>query len=103
MPSLQVTKGYRTKTHAISSTAVAISAAGWSWTTGDLADAERAYVSVFSAGVVMTIDGTTPTAALGIPVGEGTTVEVTGNADVQAIQLIRASSDATVSVTLEKF
>lgn len=104
MPQLQVTKAYRTKTHTISSTAVAISAVAWGWTAGDLATAERAFITSHTTGVVMTWDGTTPTTTLGMAIAAGATVEVIGNGNVQAIQLIRSSgSDATASVTLEKY
>ncbi len=95
---------YRTKAATISDAAVAVSAAGWSWTAGDLAAADVAYVSAIGQGVSLTWDGTTPTAALGMPLAAGSTVELQGNANIQAIQLIRSgASDATVSITLARF
>jgi hypothetical protein len=61
-------------------------------------------VSAIGQGVSLTWDGTTPTAALGRPLAAGATVEVVGNANVQALQMIRSGgSDATVSITLEKY
>ena len=104
MPSVQAPVAYRTKAATISSAAVAISAAGWSWTAGDVAAADRAVITVHTQPVVMTWDGTTPTATLGMYLPAGATVVVSGNKNVQAVQLIRqGGSDATVSVTLEKY
>jgi hypothetical protein len=102
--AVQAKRAYRTKAATISSAAVAISAAGWSWTAGDLAAADAAVVSAIGNGVSLTWDGTTPTSTLGMPVPAGSTVTVEGNGNVQALQLIRSGSgDATVSITLEKF
>lgn len=104
MPSLQASVAYRTKTSTISNSAVAISAAGWSWTAGDLAAADFAMITAHAQPVVITWDGTTPTSTTGLYLGAGNTVAITGNANVQAVQLIRqGSSDATVSITLEKY
>jgi len=101
---MQKPVAYRTKAATVGNAAVALSAAGWSWTAGDLAAADVAQVSAIGQGVSMTWDGTTPTSALGMPIAAGSTVAVEGNANIQAIQLIRSGgSDATVSVTLEKF
>lgn len=104
MPSLQAARGYQTKAATISNTAVAISAAGWSWTAGYLALADQAVITVHTNGATLTWDGTTPTATLGRLVAAGETITVKGNANVQALQLIRSGgADAVVSVTLEKF
>ena len=104
MAGLQAPVAYRTKAATISNSAVAVSAAGWSWTAGDLAAADVAHVSAIGQGVSLTWDGTTPTATLGMPIPAGSTVAVEGNANIQAIQLIRSSgSDATVSITLERY
>ena len=104
MAGLQAPLAFRTKAATISSIAVAISAAGWSWTAGDLAAADVAHVSAIAQGVSMTWDGTTPTATLGMPIPAGSTVAVEGNANIQAIQVIRSGgSDATVSITLERY
>jgi hypothetical protein len=100
---LSTTNGFRTKAATISDTAVAISAAGWSWTTGDLAAADAAVITAFTQPAVVTWDGTTPTATLGAYIPAGGSVRIEGNINVQRVQLIRASgSDATVSITLEK-
>lgn len=103
MPYLQSTIGYQTKTAAIADSAVAISAGGWAWTAGNLALAERAVVSAWTNGVSLTWDGTTPTATTGLPLAAGETVMIDGNANIQALQMIRSgASNATVSITLEK-
>jgi len=104
MTSLTVPIAYETRTATISGSAVAISAAGWSWTDGYLAQADHAAVTAHGASVCMTWDGTTPTSTTGIAIAAGATVQVLGNANIQAIQLIRSGTgDATVSITLEKY
>lgn len=104
MPSVQAAFGYQTKTATISNSAVAISAAGWSWTAGNLAAADQAVITAWSQGISMTWDGTTPTATCGMALAAGASATVVGNRNVQALQFIRSGgSDATVSVTLEKY
>lgn len=104
MASMQARTAYRTKAATISSTAVAISAAGWSWTAGDVEAADAAVITAHSQPVVVTWDGTTPTATVGQHVAAAATIRVEGNANVQNVKLIRqAGSDATVSITLEKY
>ncbi len=99
-----VTTAYQTKTNTVSNSAVAISAAGWSWTAGNLALADAAQITAHSNPVCVTWDGTTPTATTGALIASGATVTVHGNANVQAIKLIRqGGADATVSITLEKY
>ena len=104
MAGLQAPTAYQTKASAIADTAVAISAAGWSWTAGNLALADQAVVTAHTEPVCMTWDGTTPTATVGMYIPAGGTVTVVGNDNVQAIKLIRqGASSATVSVTLERY
>lgn len=99
-----VATAYQTKTATISNSAVAISAAGWSWTAGNLALADAAVITAHSNPVCVTWDGTTPTATTGAFVAAGASVTIHGNTNVQAIKMIRqAGGDATVSVTLEKY
>ena len=103
MPSVQAPVAYRTKAATISNSVVAISAAGCNWSADDLANADQAFLTAHSHPVVVTWDGTTPTATLGLYLGAGSTVSVIGNRNVQAIKLIRqGESDAIVSATLEK-
>lgn len=100
---LATTRAFQTKTRTISSTAVLISDAGWGWGDSDLSLAQRAYVSARGAGVMILWSGVTPTANLGHPVLENATVEIVGNDNIQALQLIReATTDANVTITLEK-
>lgn len=104
MAGLQAMRAYRTKTQTISSLVVSISAAGWSWTVGDLADADRATITAHTNPLCLTWDGTTPAATTGLYVGAGATVTVEGNANIQALKLIRqGGADAVASVTLEKW
>jgi len=100
---MNTTKAYATKSATVSSTAKAISHADFSWGASDLADARRAYISPFSDAVVACWSGETPTATLGHKVDVGGTLVVNGNANINALQFIRAgSSDVTLSITLEK-
>lgn len=104
MPSVQAPHGIETKATAIAGTTVAISAAGWSWSTGSLAAADSAVITAHGAGVVMTWDGTTPTATVGLLIPAGASVRLLGNRNVQAVKLIQQSGvSATVSITLEKY
>lgn len=104
MASTNYPTAYQTKTATISSAAVAITAAGWSWMAGNVALADQATITAHTNPVVVTWDGTTPTATIGLYIAANASVTVRGNANVGNIQLIRSgSSDATVSITLEKF
>lgn len=103
MPNMTTLNAYRTKAAAISNSAVAISAAGWSWTAGDIAAADQAIVTAHTNPVNLTWDGTTPTTTLGYTLAAGASVTVMGNQNVSRLQFIRqGGSDATVSITLEK-
>lgn len=104
MPSVVTAAAYRTKMATISNSAVGISDAGWSWTAGDVAAADQAIITAHTQPVCMTWDGTTPTATTGMYIAAGGTVTVQGAVNVQNIKLIRqGGSDATVSITLEKW
>jgi hypothetical protein len=104
MPSLSAPGAYALKGNTISTTALAISHASWSWGSTDLAEADRAVVACNTEGVALTYDGTTPTASLGIPLAAGANLEVKGNANIRALKLIRSGgSDAAVTVQLEKY
>lgn len=104
MPSLQTSKAYSLKGNTISSTALAISHASWNWGASDLAEADKAIIACNTNGVVVTWNGTDPTASLGIPLAAGANLVITGNANIQALKLIRSGgSDAAVSVQLEKY
>lgn len=104
MPSLQAASAYALKGNTISSSALAISHASWSWGANDLAQADKATIACNTNGVVVSWNGTDPTATLGVPVAAGAKIEVLGNKNVQALKLIRSGgSDAAVSVQLEKY
>lgn len=95
------TKAFRCKSATVSSTAKAVSDGTFSWTAGDLDKARVATVTAHTANVVYTYDGSTPTATNGHVLPANSTIQVQGNTNIQALQFIRQSSDATVSVTLE--
>lgn len=99
-----VTTGYETKTATISNAVVAISAVGWAWSAGNLAAADAAVITVHTNPVCVTWDGTAPATTTGVMVAAGATVSILGNANIQAIKLIRqGGADATVSITLERY
>ena len=103
MGSYQVTSGYECKSYVVSNTSVGIDAAGWSWTAGNLALAERCVITARSAPIMVRWDGGDPTATLGHYIAADSTLELTGGLNVNNVHLIRASgSDSTVSISLEK-
>jgi hypothetical protein len=103
MPSFNGPKAYALKGNTISTSAVPISDAGWSWGANDLAEADLAIVSCNTNGVTLTYEGTDPTATLGIALAAGDRITIKHNANVQNIKLIRSGgSDALVTIQLEK-
>jgi hypothetical protein len=103
MGAYQTTIAYQTKSSTVSSSVVGISDAGWSWTTGYVALAERAVITSRSAGVMVRWDGGDPTSTLGHLIAQNGTLEVLGMDNIANLKFIRESgSDAVVSVTLEK-
>lgn len=52
-----------------------------------------------STAIRYTIDGTTPTATVGMPVAAGATFIVTGPSNVDNLKLIRQATDSTVDCT----
>lgn len=95
-------RALETKSATISSTAVAISAAAWSWLDGTLHQGRRAIVSAIAQPLMMTWDGSTPTATHGHPIAANGTFVVEGSFNVSRIQLIRqGDTDATAVITIE--
>jgi hypothetical protein len=104
MAGLQAMKAFRTKTATISNSVAAIADAGWSWTAGDLAAADRAKITAHTNPICVTWDGTAPAATTGMYVAVGATVEIEGNANILALKFIRqGAGDGVASVTLEKW
>lgn len=88
------------KGHSITDSAHAIADFGFG--AGNLASAKAAVITARTGGVMLTWDGTTPTATLGHYLGANQTLVVFGNANVQNLKLIReASTSADVTITLE--
>jgi hypothetical protein len=103
MPSLQTTVAYRARSATIGSSAIQISDVSFGWQAGELAAAEVAILTARGAGVMYLYDGTAPSATLGHLLAQNGTVEVVGNANIQALRFIReGASDATMTVTLKK-
>jgi len=104
MPSLNAPTAYALKGNTISTSVIAISAGSWSWGATDLAEADQALICCNTNGVVLTYDGTNPTASLGIALAAGAQMTVKGNANILALKFIRSGgSDATLTVQLEKY
>ena len=81
-----------------------INDAGWSWTTGDVALADRALITSRTAGVMITWSAVDPTATLGHLIATNGTYEVVGQENIKNLRFIReASADAVVTVTLSKY
>lgn len=88
------------KSATVGSTVVTMSS--FSFSAGVLSKARYATITSHTAGVVFTYHGGDPTALSGHAIATGGTVQLQGNANVNALRLIRSSStDATVSITLE--
>lgn len=103
MPKIQTTIAYEMKGKTISTAAVAISHASWSWGAADLSTAERAIIAANAEGVILSWDGTDPTATLGLPLAAGESVAIVGNVNIQNLKFIRSGgSDATITVILER-
>lgn len=64
--------------------------------------ARVAYITVESQPINFTYDGTTPSATVGHNLTAGSTLVLTGYANIAALQMYRsAASDATVKITYE--
>lgn len=105
MASMNTATAYQTKTCTVTTPGViTMASGGWGWTAGYVALADQAVITAHSNPVTITWDGTAPTATTGLYIGAYSSVTVKGNANVQALQFIRAGgADAVVSITLEKF
>ena len=99
----QVTNAFEMKGNTISNTALAISHASWGWGSTDLSSAAKAIIVANAEGIVISWEGTDPTTTLGLPIPEGSSIEISGNTNIQNLKFIRGgASDATVTVILEK-
>ncbi len=85
---------------AVSSEAVKL-VTGFELTAAQLRIAARARISTSGGVLRYRYDGGVPTASVGHTIADGATIEVLGNANIGALQFIRASTDVTVSITLE--
>lgn len=99
----QPTNAFAMKGNIVTDVVLAISHTSWAWGTTDVSTAVRAYVIANTQDIVVSWDGTDPTATLGLPLAAGSSLEVYGNVNIQNLKMIRAGiSDATVTVILEK-
>lgn len=94
------TKATSMKKTVVSTAVLGISS--WGFSAANLASAVRAIISARTAGVMVSWDGTNPTAVIGHPVMQDLSISVLGNENIQALKFIReAAADADVTITLE--
>lgn len=98
------TYSYATGNSVVSTSAITIGAAGFGWGATDLATADRAYITSFTAGTVIRWDSSSPSTTLGMLVTQNATVLIEGGDNIRNLQFIRSgASDSTVSVVLERY
>lgn len=100
---VQTSIGSALKGMTISSAAIAINNAGFSWGANDLARAQRAYVTAYTQPInISWASGVAPTATLGVALAVGSTFEIVGVENINALQFIRqGATDGVISVLLE--
>ncbi len=80
---------------------IVIAMPAFSFSAPVLAAATQALVSVLGGGVMYTLEGTGPTPAVGHYLPAGSTISVTGNADINNLQFLRqAGVNGDVTITL---
>ncbi len=80
---------------------IVIAMPAFSFSAPALAAATQALVSVLGGGVMYTLEGTGPTPAVGHYLPAGSTISVTGNADINNLQFLRqAGVNGDVTITL---
>ncbi len=90
----QEMRGFTVSTIVIAMPAFAFSAPA-------LAAATQALVTALNGGVMYTLEGTGPTTVVGHYLPAGSTITVTGNADINNLQFLRQGAvDADVTITL---
>lgn len=91
---------FTTLTATVSTSAVAITSFT-GYTAAKLERASRAIVAVIAQPISLTIDGTTPTATVGIGIAANNWFTVEGIDNITNIKCIRTgASDANVTITL---
>lgn len=97
---LSALKAFTAYTKTVSNTAVSITTFT-GYTAATRARANKAIIGVRTNGIMLTFDGTTPTATVGIFVAANGTYQVEGQSNITALQFIReAAADAAVTITL---
>lgn len=95
-------RAFAADTDTVSSTALDLTDIGTALTTGVVADADAAHISVFTDAIRYTYDGTTPTSSVGHLLAANGEVILVGRSNVAALQMIRVTGDVTVFITLLK-
>jgi hypothetical protein len=99
---ISTTTAYAYDSATVSSTAMTMTAIGFSAANIDTAD--RALISVDTQPVRFRYDGGVPTAAEGHYLESGDTHMIEGNQNIRNLQLIRATgTDGFVAITLETY
>ena len=91
------------KSASIGASALTLSSTLFNFASSDLEGAQKVTILPSSASVYVGYTGTTPTAALGIPVSTGTSYTVTGAANVARLQIVSQTTVlASVIAQIEK-
>lgn len=92
--------GLKRETIAVSSSPVSLSASIYGADTIQASHGrvQKALISVQTAAISFTVDGTTPAAGTGVTIAAGNYIEIEGWHDISHFQAIRSSVDATLEV-----
>lgn len=104
MPGLQAPFAYALKSGTVANTALAMGTSPFDFSAAELAAADQMYVTADAYSISYTLNGTTPTTAIGHILAAAANIIVSGNRNVNTFLMIRATSDsATVTVSLLKY
>jgi hypothetical protein len=87
--------------YAVSVTSgAAVTMSGAGFTLAQLDAAETCYITVETATVRFTYDGTAPTTSTGHPLAANASFTLVGNAQIRLLQFIAPSTSATINITI---
>jgi hypothetical protein len=99
MPRINTTVAFADGGDTVSSSAIDLEDIGF--TTAQIDQANRAWISVSGEPVRYRYTGTAPTASVGHYIAADTTIEIAGNSNLRQLQFIAVSADAAIWITLE--
>jgi hypothetical protein len=89
-------------TMTVSNAAIPITHATFAFTAANLLVAETAYISCTGGNMRLMTTGDHPTATVGVPCNTTGLTVVTGNVNINRIELIRESVDAVATIILTR-